>query len=273
MSIKKEKEKRTKFPEHIIISSSKLELMLTEYQEKFAVKNNWNVPLGVFITLVVCLMVSDFKDKFGFKAMQWETTIFIAAILSVIWLVKELITIRNNKPLEELLTEIQENIKNIPEYTAVCFIKSNQENSPVVLVEDNLTWGCFFLPHVHYSPYEEIEEQKVKIKKAISGFLGIVNDNITIEHLKEHSLSSEKYSESEKINKQYNFEFFSFYISSPEDLKISDQKFDVRGKKFVWMSLDELESDKKTQQKNLDVIGHLRKNYNTFFVDIRDSIK
>lgn len=265
--------KNQKLPEDLIINSSKLELILDKYQEKLAAKNNWSAPFGVLIALLLALMVSDFKDKFGLKALQWETILEILVIVSIVWLIVELKKTITSKPLNDLIMEIHDNIKNIPEYTAIYFIKTNRDNIPKILVEKNRTWDCFFLPYVHYSPYEELDNQKKEhLTKTIAGFLGVDPTKVVIDHLQGYPLTSEKYSESERINKQYNFEFFAFCISCARNQNLSNEEFSVGGREFIWMTLDELEQDVKTKYKNTDVISHLRKNYNTFFHEIRDSL-
>lgn len=260
-------------PEDLIINSSKLELILDKYQKKLAAKNNWSTPLGVFIALLLTLMVSDFEDKFGLKALRWETIIELLFFLSIIWLIIEITKAIKSKPLDDLITEIHQNIKNVPEYTAIYFIKTNRNNIPKILVEKNTTWDCFFLPYVHFSPYEKLDgEQKEYFLKTIAGFLGITIDGIEIEHLKDCSLSSEKYSESERIYKQYNFEFFAFCMPQTKKPDLFQDTVIVGGKELLWKTLDELEKDKKTMTRNSDVINHLRKNYKMLFNEIQDSI-
>lgn len=263
---------KAKLPEELVINSSTLELILKKYHEKLSSKNSWTFPFGVFLSLLLCLMVSDFKDKFGLKAIQWETLVVIFLIVSLLWLFKDLIKSWKEEPFEVLMSDIQNNIKNIPEYTAIYFIKSKIDDIPKILVEKNMTWDCFFLPYVHYSPYESIHAQKEKhLKKTIAGFLGIKYKRIDITHIENYSLISEKYSESERIKKQFNFEFFAFRIAASE-MRGIEKEFSVGGKGFCWMTLDELESDRNTTDKNGDVINHLRKNYNVFFNEVRDSI-
>lgn len=264
---------KRKLPDELIINTSKLELILSKYHDKLSARSNWSTPFSVFLSFLLCITVSDFKDVFGLKALQWELLIIVCLLSSFLWLALQLYKNFKESPFDVLISDIQENIKNVPEFTAIYFIKAKRDNIPKILVTRNMTWDCYFLPYVHYSPYESIHNQKEKhLKKTIAGYLGIKHKIIDIEHIVNHPLSSIKYSESERIRKQYNFEFFAFFSNNDDSNDIIEDEFSVGGRDFYWLTLDELELDKNTQEKNIDVIDHLRKNYNVFFNEIRDSI-
>lgn len=266
------KKTKNKLPENIFINSSTLELILQDYKEKLATKKDWVNALSIFLAFLLCLMVSDFKDKFGLKALQWETIIEGATIFSFFWFLHSIYKALNTDPYKDLISDISGSIKNFTEYTAIYFIRITKGNIPRILVERNMIWDCFFLPYVHYSPLQSIDiQRRDHLTKTIAGFLGIDSGSVQIEHLEDCFLTSEKFSESEKIQKQFNFEFFYIRFSC-ETLDPDCMEYHIGGKRFMWLTLDELENDEKTKKKNGDVISHVKKHYNVFFHQTKDSI-
>lgn len=217
-------------------------------------------------------MVSDFKDKFSLKADHWEAVVFMFLLASVLWLVWELYRLTKDESMDSLLFDIRKNIKNTPDYTAIYFIKMKRENIPKILVYKNPSWKCYFLPYVSYSPDYPIDHQKdCCLERTIAGFLGANFQDISIEYLRNYSLTSEKYSESERVKKQFNFEFITVSSLNGKIANKNKNQFSVGGKDFVWMTLDELENDENTKNKNSDVLHHIRKNYSFFFNEVSDS--
>lgn len=259
-------------PDVILIDFSKLKLALHNYERLKALKHNWTTPFGIALSLLLTILVSDFKEKMGLAGQRWETIIYFALLISIGWLIYSVYSTLKNNPMEVLLDEIAEGIKNIPEYTAIFLVKVKKNNIPIVLVERNKSWDAYFLPYAHYSPNEPIDRQgEDSLRKVMAGFLGVCESTLCLERLKDFRLVSEKFSESEKMVKQFHFEFFTTYFSGPELDCFFEDEFDIGGKKFVWKTLDELEADENTVSRNGDVIDHLRKHYSILFHKIRDT--
>ena len=268
--------KKIKFnPDEILISTDKLELILLKFSEKIKKTNDWIAPLGIFISLLVALLVSDFKEKFGIQAIQWETITIIFLIISFFWLMLEIVKIRRNPTIQDLLIEIKSNSQKKLEFTAIFFIKRfTDENIYRILTHHNLVWDCLFLPYSFYSPAEEFEKQLQPLRFTIASILGVDSGLIVIEHLKELSLVSNKFSQRHKQNTEYYFEFFPIVVTTLDTNNILyKDTFTVGGKEFFWKTLDELEAHPMTSERNKDIIMHLRDNYDIFFNQVRNAIQ
>lgn len=70
--------------EMIIVTEDKLRLWLGEYEEGITAKQRWAIPFGIFLTVFVALVTSDFKD-FVLMAGEWKGIfILIAAIVGLL---------------------------------------------------------------------------------------------------------------------------------------------------------------------------------------------
>lgn len=52
-------------PDVILIDFSKLKLALHNYERLKALKHNWTTPFGIALSLLLTILVSDFKEKMG----------------------------------------------------------------------------------------------------------------------------------------------------------------------------------------------------------------
>lgn len=67
----------------------------------------------------------------------------------------------------------------------------------------------------------------------------------------------EKFSESDKIIKEYHHYFYQIqYLELPNQLK--NKTFINNNIRFAWLSLNELESDERIQEVNLDIVGFIK---------------
>ena len=93
------------------------------------------------------------------------------------------------------------------------------------------------------------------IKKYVSEKLKINEEDIKSEYIgkKTHT----KFSESAKINKEYEHYFFKVNTKLYND----DTYFYIDNIKYGWYSYNELENDKRIQEVNSDIVGFI-KEYN-----------
>ena len=92
--------------EFIIINIDKLKLIIRNHADAIERKNSWIAPLGVFLTLVLSILTTDFKDWF-LKANVWSAIFIIAAILSFGWLIRESIAAYKATSIEDLVKKIK----------------------------------------------------------------------------------------------------------------------------------------------------------------------
>ena len=68
----------------------------------------------------------------------------------------------------------------------------------------------------------------------------------------------EKYSVSAKENRCYRHRFYQFLIKQFDE-KIEQDSFEIDGKKFYWMSIAEMEQDKRIMEVNSDSVSMVKK--------------
>lgn len=68
----------------------------------------------------------------------------------------------------------------------------------------------------------------------------------------------EKYSVSVKENRCYRHRFYQFLIKEFNE-EIEQDSFEIDGKKFYWMSIAEMEQDKRIMEVNSDIVSMVKK--------------
>jgi hypothetical protein len=53
-------------------------------------KRGWIAPSGILITIVVALVTSTFRDKFGLDGATWRAIFILSGIISIGWLIRSI---------------------------------------------------------------------------------------------------------------------------------------------------------------------------------------
>ena len=96
-----------------------------------------------------------------------------------------------------------------------------------------------------------VDNESTRIKEAFAFDIGVSKERIEIMYL--GKINSRKYSFGDRVNKQYVFHFFSISITH----QIYDNDFERKqkgsfrcnGKKFSWMTLDQMFANKNIMKK------------------------
>jgi hypothetical protein len=70
----------------IITTSDKIRLTLGEVLEKMNKRKEWIAPLGIFLSLLLAICTTTFKEAYGVEADQWFAFFFVGTIISFVWL-------------------------------------------------------------------------------------------------------------------------------------------------------------------------------------------
>lgn len=178
--------------------------------------------------------------------------------------VKKYFKIKN--PVDELKSALYEAYINKPDVNVLFIIKRHQSNKDQILVMVNKAWNCYFLPYIGIR--EKTDDIISFSRKRMENILGLKQDSTKTEMLLEHYEKTEKHHPQENVFKEYHSYYVHLTDSSNEnsDFFINDS-FTHGNFTFTWKSLEEIESDKKTLEKNSDVLKVLRENKNDFVVD------
>lgn len=90
----------------IQITVDKLSLILYKHSVTIENKKAWIAPLGIFITIVIVLATSNFKE-FIWSAEIWCAIFIICGGLSFLWLVKSSWLAYKSESIEELVDIIK----------------------------------------------------------------------------------------------------------------------------------------------------------------------
>jgi hypothetical protein len=96
--------------EIITITKDKLELCLLKNQKLIEKKHDWIAPLGLFLSLLTTLLVSDFNKDWIFTKTVWNAVFVITTAISFGWLLHAgagAIKFRNRGSVEELIRNIR----------------------------------------------------------------------------------------------------------------------------------------------------------------------
>lgn len=99
------------------ITSDKIELCLNKHRDGLCSKQSWHFPLGLFLTILTTLLVSDFKDRW-LKANVWSAIYIVSCFLSLIWLFRATYNAWKNRNLgstETILKELKAQTKDVEE--------------------------------------------------------------------------------------------------------------------------------------------------------------
>ena len=98
--------------EVIIVTEDKLRLCLIKYLQNLGKKRAWISPLGIFLTIIVALGTTTFRDivigeNMSISANTWQAIFIIASILSFGWLCFSIAQALKTKKIEDVVKELK----------------------------------------------------------------------------------------------------------------------------------------------------------------------
>ncbi len=207
------------------------------------------------ISLAITLKLSDFSslehvNKLYFKIFVWIIAVGIFGY-GVYMFINSIV---NFYSVENLYSEIS-NIDPDAEHPFNIVLIMNSSESGEYLLFKSRRWSCLLFPNYRCSDGIFNEQQEIKhITENLRRDLKI-EGKIDIEYIGNEI--SEKYSVGDKVRKKYNFHYFQV-LNYPVEFK-NKRKFQYRGKKYYWRTLDKMYSSKNIVKKNKDVLDYIRK--------------
>lgn len=252
------------FNKLINIELAQLKLILNEFFERRRKYDEWISSLGIFLSLILTIIITDFKDYGPLKALEWRLLVVICTIFSFIWLLYTIYNRLRSPLLKELIEEIKNHSKTRIQNRGIFLILNKKNDQPTkFLTYKDRSWDCYILPHSKIEDKTNYNEEYEPLKKYITSMIGVPYTNVTISYKDEMDFNSIKYSEYGKMETDYNFKFFlvDFNNQRVHNNICPKKSFNLGGRDFQWMTLDEMERDFNTGKRNLDVINHLRDNH------------
>lgn len=164
--------------------------------------------------------------------------------------------VRNPFNKDRLYEEIEEeNLMKEHPHSIVLIKDTFHLNDNRFLLYYDARWDCrLFLNYATVTSDFELDQKN--IAKHLQMELKVSQDNLegTFAFEKVH----EKYSVSAKENRCYRHRFYQFLIKEFNE-EIEQDSFEIDGKKFYWMSIAEMEQDKRIMEVNSDIVSMVKK--------------
>lgn len=91
----------------ITTTEDKLRLCLTENFKKTEKRKSWVAPFGIFATILVTLLTSDFNDAV-LPAGTWQAIFCLSAIITFVWFVYSAYHGIKSVKIEDIIRELKE---------------------------------------------------------------------------------------------------------------------------------------------------------------------
>jgi hypothetical protein len=89
--------------EIIEITSDRLTIILTKHIDHLQKSKEWQMPLSLFLTIILVLSTSTFKNSFGLPPETWSAIFIISCTLTLIWLFTSILKNRKAMTIEDFL--------------------------------------------------------------------------------------------------------------------------------------------------------------------------
>lgn len=186
--------------------------------------------------------------------LRWLTVPCFTLGIALIFISARHLINMKRKPLNaDLLFQEIIDMDKVERRSSIAAIRDSFETYPHrYLVYYDEGWKCEFFPN-HKTADEGNPE---KLKKFLSEELEIDESSISLSYLREFSNEKES-TEHNNQKRLYIYNLFKAEISDMPD-KWKQDEFMIAGKKYRWMSIDEMLQDETIRRINSDVISEVR---------------
>lgn len=234
----------------ILVDDVKLNLLL-ETKKNFIGKNvAWDSFLSAF-SFLVSVFLASYSDVFGIPGSVLKT---VFVLLGLYFTVKSLMDIHDSQKNNYSYTDLLSDINRLNEIThnhSIVIIKDTYNKYPNrLLVYDDVRWQCRL-----FLNYKDNPNNENFIKEHLSQELKIELTDISLKYLGQRI--HEKFSESARTEKIYSHKFYIATVKSFPQKMLQDS-FECDGRRYYWMTIDELEQDANVREKNSDILGYVK---------------
>lgn len=239
------------------METDRLKLILSEHKDEIGKRAiNGIEKIIAAIAFWIPMAISDFS--------KWKT---IGSIIQIILVISGIVytcyaiyytfcAIKNPFNKDRLYEEIEEeNLMKEHPHSIVLIKDTFHSNDNRFLLYYDARWNCrLFLNYATITSDYELDMEN--IVRHLQMELKVSKNNLdgAFAFEKVH----EKYSVSAKENRCYRHRFYQFLIKQFDE-KIEQDSFEIDGKKFYWMSIAEMEQDKRIMEVNSDIVSMVKK--------------
>lgn len=232
---------------NLYIDDTKVELLLEKHKNSIGVSSfEWFETIFSGIFFIASNVFADYNTKYS---LAIKTACIIIGLILVVRGVYLVVDIIKNKYTH---TDLYNDLKNLDQVThpfsIVAIMDTFSEYPNRFLLYYDTRWDCDFF--FSYKTQEHNNSQNIISR--LSRELHIDPSYITVDF--KTSRIQSKFSESDKVDKIYEHKLYCAHIESFED-RLKQDCFDVDGKHYRWMTIEDMEHDANIQKKNLDVVA------------------
>ena len=237
----------------LLIDKTDLELLLEKKREYIGKKVTIDTIIAG-VSFLLSAFTASYNDILGISGIVLKTIFCVIGMAYIIKIIFDIIDMYKNKYDHNILAQDIISLNKIQHNHSLIAIKDTFDNeSQRFLVYDDERWDCKLFLNYKTSDYDN----EAYVTENISADLGIAKRNISCKYIT--SKVQEKYSVSHNENRIYNHRLYEVTIHKfPEIMKKAD--FVVNGKHYYWMTIEEMEKDKRIMSVNMDVVDFVKEN-------------
>lgn len=203
-------------------------------------------------TFFLSTLSATYSDVWCLKGYVIKTVCILLGIGILIWGIFKMVKSREQLYGHQKLFDDITELNTITHPFSIVAIRDTYNKFPArYLVYYDKRWGCRL-----FLNYRTVQDNVSSLRRHLSAELQIDEKSIAVEYKCSEIYS--KFSCSDNIEKIYDHQIYLACISKfREELQAAE--FEINGKSFYWMTMDEMESDKDIQEKNMDVIKLIKK--------------
>lgn len=235
----------------MLIDSTELKLLLERKRDSIGKSVQGVDVLFAGVTFGLSILYADFQNL-GFISGDSVRTVCI--ILSIAFSIRGIIMILKSVKDKYGHTELYDDIEKlngIQHRFSIVAVKDtfNQYPNRFLLYYDE-RWDCKF-----FFSYKTVDNDTDNIITKLSNELKVDRSNIKIDFKTEQI--QQKYSVSHNEDRVYDHRVYSAEISKFRRGLTADE-FEIDGKKYYWMTIQDMERDERIKEVNLDVVSLIK---------------
>lgn len=245
-------------PDKLLFDRTHLDgLLRPDYDNKASLIGILLSQLSVLVTIILTLLASDIKSKWGIQEEVWITLIIVIFSILGLWSLIIFIKILKQPSFESFLERIMKNSLTTQDRRFVFLITArDNKKSKRVLVQYSDNWQCWLLPNFGRQQSGKVSSNE-ELHKTLSEKLCADFMDLSLSPVNDDLITSKMSYKNGKFTNYY-FDFYQAKIKSDElKNKLRRLEFNIGGVKYKWMTTAEMKNDSITKERNSDVIDHL----------------
>jgi len=251
------------YPEKITFQINALEFALNRSFEAFRQKNEWHGPLGVFAGLAATYLCTTFTNKWGLTAAEWSMLFALVVFLSLAWVAWSFARSRKVPSVEQMVLDVCRDCEALPrEVTALVVRGRDRSGNTHLLVFFEPHWRCWFLQNTKLPA--DVPNADTHVRNFAASVFGVPPRTVTATRFHNMEFSERKPSQVTHDMRRYHYTFY--FLEMSDDLKgqLREPTFTIQGRKYAWMTIEELQEHPETRLLNNGFNTYIRDNFHQF---------